>query len=189
MVPCQQHLGGDAPTGPHPFPPFAPVVTGAHGVHGCAGCGGMAPTAADNASGCAGGTGVPFWARVVFEGRLGQYSRPGIAPITADRTRSSARPHPFPPFAPVVTGAHGANGCAGSEGPWEAARRPSTKPLSHRPRREYPVYAQRELLDFPVRELLGTVYSLKLKQHHSRAEVAPCSTTRRDGAKPRSDES
>ena len=63
------------------------------------------------------------------------------------------------------------------------------KTLFQHTQREYPVYAQRELLDFPMRELLGTVYSLKLKQHHSRAEVAPCSTTRRDGAKPRSDES
>ena len=137
------------------------------------------------------------------------------APVPAERTRSSTRPHPFPPSAPVVTAADGANGCAGGGDGcgWcervrrgrgrlrmvrtgapeteahEDPRQPRAKTLSPRAHREYPVYAQRELLDFPVRELLGTVYSLKPKQHHSRAEVAPCSTTRRDGAKPRSDES
>ena len=96
------------------------------------------------------------------------------------------------PFAAVRTSGYG--------GDWrEGVRRPASgqgtqarkagKNLFQDVQREYPVYAQRELLHFPMRELLGTVYSLKLKQHHSRAEVAPCSTTRRDGAKPRSDES
>ncbi len=101
----------------------------------------------------------------------------------------------------VITGAAGATGCVGGYGcGWRsgcAGSQPTppphhlsnAKPLFQHTQREYPVYAQRELLDFPMRELLGTVYSLKLKQHHSRAEVAPCSTTRRDGAKPRSDES
>ncbi len=80
-------------------------------------------------------------------------------------------------------------GCAGSQPTPPPHHLSNAKPLFQHTQREYPVYAQRELLDFPMRELLGTVYSLKLKQHHSRAEVAPCSTTRRDGAKPRSDES
>ncbi len=167
-------------------------VTGADGAEGWwgYGCGwreqvrrrgGGGVRGAVGATGCAGEEVVGLGVRLARRGapaRVCRWLRVRMARAGAPARRGGG-----------VAGADDASRCAGSQPTLPPHRLNNAKPLFRHTQREYPVYAQRELLDFPMRELLGTVYSLKLKQHHSRAEVAPCSTTRRDGAKPRSDES